>query len=203
MSGCVRTLFVARHGETDWNADGRWQGQTDVPLNDRGRVQARALAHHLRSERVVAVVSSDLARARSTAEIVIQVLGLARVHLDPDLREQGFGAFEGLTRRECEARFPEAWARYLADSRSTPPGGESHADLVARIGAAVLRISETLPEPTLIVMHGGAMRALVSEQLGSIPNPASAAWSAKGIPNGGIFRLSVKSGGLVAATRLG
>jgi broad specificity phosphatase PhoE len=199
MSTC--TLFLARHGETDWNAEGRWQGQTDVALNARGRAQARALAEVLRKEGVAAIASSDLARARSTAEIVSEALGLGKVHLDAGLREQGFGCFEGLTRRECEARFPKAWARYLADSRSTPPGGESHAELVLRMRASVHRIAESLAEPALVVMHGGAMRALVSEKLGSIANPASAAWSSAGIPNGGILRLGLSAGRIVSVTR--
>jgi len=201
MSG-TRLLFLARHGETDWNTDGRWQGQTDVPLNERGRAQARALAEALRNDGIASVVSSDLARARMTAEIVARELGVAPVHLDAGLREQGFGCFEGLTKSECEARFPDAWARYLADSRCTPPGGESHADLVSRMRASVHRIAESLPGPALVVVHGGAMRALVSEQLGSIATPASPAWSSSGIPNGGILRLGLTSDRIVSVTQL-
>ena len=200
--GPPRTLFLARHGETGWNAEGRWQGQTDVPLNERGRRQARALAAQVRDQGIAALASSDLRRARSTAEIVAGELGLEAVHLDADLREQGFGDFEGLTRGECEARFPEAWARYLLDPKTTPPKGESHAGLVWRVRAALERIVQDLAEPTLVIMHGGAMRALVAEHLGSIPNPASTAWAASGIPNGGVFRLRLASGRIVAAERL-
>jgi len=196
------TLFLARHGETGWNAEGRWQGQTDVPLNERGRRQARALAAQVRDQAIAAVASSDLRRARSTAEIVACELGLGAVHLDADLREQGFGDFEGLTRGECEARFPEAWARYLEDPKATPPKGESHAGLVRRVGTALERILRDLAEPTLVIMHGGAMRALVAEHLRSLATPASAAWAARGIPNGGVFRLQFASGRIVRAERL-
>jgi broad specificity phosphatase PhoE len=200
--GNARTAFLARHGETDWNAAGRWQGQTDVPLNANGRAQALVLAERMRSEGIAAVASSDLLRARGTAEIVAKMLGLEVSQLDPDLREQRFGIFEGLTRVECQERFPEEWARYVADSHTTPPDGESRSALVARVLPAVHRIAEQLASPALIVMHGGAMRALVSESVGSIPSPASAGWNLRGIPNGGIFRLSIAAGQIVDVMRI-
>src|SRR5215467_14607337 len=90
------TLLLVRHGETDWNADGRLQGQTDRPLSDFGRRQARQLAEELDGEQFEAIYSSDLARARETAEIVSERRGLA-VRLDPDLREKDWGNWEGLT----------------------------------------------------------------------------------------------------------
>src|SRR5512139_4231488 len=119
-----RHLLLARHGETDWNAAGRWQGHTDIPLNEIGRAQAAALADRLRSEGIGAVVTSDLSRARHTAEIVAGALGVPVALVDPGLREQRFGSFEGLTPRECEERYPGDWARYVADPRAGPPGGE-------------------------------------------------------------------------------
>ncbi len=197
----VRTLFLARHGETDWNAEGRWQGQTDVPLNPNGRAQAHTLAERMRREGIAAMASSDLSRARTTAEIVAQVLGTGTIHTDPGLREQRYGRFEGLTRRESAARFPEEWARYVADWRTTPPEGESYRALVARVGAAIHRIAEGLASPTLVVMHGGAIRAILGEHA-SIPSPASTGWAQHGIPNGGTFRLLVASGRIVEALRL-
>src|SRR5512133_2376807 len=129
----LRPVFLARHGQTDWNAAGRWQGHTDVPLNETGRAQARALAERLRGEGIAAIASSDLARARGTAEIVAAVLGLRVDLLDPDLRERRFGIFEGLTLRECEQRHPEDWARYAGDPGLGPPLGESRSALLERL----------------------------------------------------------------------
>ena len=84
----LRHLLLARHGETDWNVAGRWQGHTDVPLNATGRAQALALAERLRNEGIAAVATSDLSRARHTAEIVAGALGVPVALVDPALREQ-------------------------------------------------------------------------------------------------------------------
>src|SRR5437762_5332003 len=108
----MTTLLLVRHGETDWNRDGRWQGGSDTSLNDVGREQARALADQLDGD-IAAVYSSDLARARETAEIVAAKLDLA-VQIDPRLRERGFGSWEGLTMTEIEERLADAQRRWLA-----------------------------------------------------------------------------------------
>jgi broad specificity phosphatase PhoE len=134
-----RLLYVARHGETDWNAQMRWQGHTDVPLNDTGRAQARALAQSLRSlpssGPLAGVVASDLSRAHETASIVAAELGLAVAYVDPGLRERAFGVFEGLTREECETLHAEAWGAWL-ESKRPPRGGEAHEVLTARVVSA-------------------------------------------------------------------
>ena len=197
------TLFLVRHGETDWNAAGRWQGQTDVPLNPRGREQAREVAGRLRSVGLAAIASSDLLRARTTAEIVASELGLAVSHLDAALRERRFGCFEGLTREEVVARFPEAWARYLADPGPAPPGGESREELLARLLPAVASAATRLPGPVLVVMHGGAMRALLAEHVSGIPRPSSAAWPLHGIQNGHVFQITLEGGRITGAERAG
>jgi len=197
------TLFLVRHGETDWNAAGRWQGQTDVPLNPRGREQAREVAGRLRSVGLAAIASSDLLRARTTAEIVAAELGLAVSHLDAALRERRFGCFEGLTREEVVARFPEAWARYLADPGPAPPGGESREELLGRLLPAVVSAAVRLPGPVLVVMHGGAMRALLAEHVSGIPRPSSAAWPLHGIQNGHVFRVTLEGGRITGAERAG
>jgi broad specificity phosphatase PhoE len=106
----VTKLLLVRHGETDWNRDGRWQGGSDTRLNDLGREQARALAEQLDGD-IDVLYSSDLARARETAEIVAAKLGL-EVRLDPRLRERGFGSWEGLTMPEIEERFAESHRRW-------------------------------------------------------------------------------------------
>ncbi len=196
------TLFLVRHGETDWNAAGRWQGQTDVPLNPRGREQAREVAGRLRAAGLAAVASSDLLRARSTAEIVAAELGLTVNHLDAALRERRFGCFEGLTREEVAARFPEAWARYVADPGPAPPGGESREELLGRLLPAIASAAARLPGPLLVVLHGGAMRALLAGQVGDMPRPSSASWPLHGIQNGHVFRVTLSGGQVTAAVRI-
>jgi probable phosphoglycerate mutase len=191
----LREVLIARHGETDWNVAGRWQGHTDVPLNATGRAQALALAERLRSEGIAAVATSDLSRARHTAEIVASALAVPLALVDPDLREQRFGRFEGLTPDECAERYPEDWARYVADRHVGPPGGESRAALLERVVRAVQGAAEQLSAPALLVTHGGAIRAL----LAAVPEAPGAAGR---IPNAGVVRVSLAAGRPVAATWL-
>lgn len=145
-------LLLVRHGETDWNADGRLQGQTDRPLSDFGRQQARRLADELAAEDIEAIYSSDLARARETAEIVGTRLGLP-VTFDPDLREKNWGTWEGLTAVERE--------RVEFAGEST----EAHQERILR---ALERISEQHPGDgcVLVVTHGGSMRRVQTAALG-------------------------------------
>src|SRR5260370_39864768 len=118
-----RVVYLARQGETDWNRVGRWQGWTDVPLNPTGEAQALALADKLRGRDIARIVASHLARARRTAEIVAGALSVSEIGIDAELKERGFGLFEGLTREECETRSPDEWSSYRA-SASLPPGSE-------------------------------------------------------------------------------
>jgi probable phosphoglycerate mutase len=159
-----RTVLFARHGETSWNLEARWQGHTDIALNERGRAQAVALAGRLRAFGVGHVVTSDLGRARETAEIVARELALGQVSVDPRLRERGFGAFEGLTRDECAARFPEIWAAYQEDRRVMPPGSEPHDQVLRRVDDGVRHALTAAPAngPVLIVGHGGALRLFLA-----------------------------------------
>jgi broad specificity phosphatase PhoE len=139
----VTTLLLVRHGETDWNAESRLQGHTDRPLNDLGRRQAAQLAEALAGDGVAAIWSSDLARARETAEIVGARLGLS-VQLDPDLREKNWGTWEGLTPPERE--------EVAFEGEST----EAHRE---RTLAALRRIGARHPDETvLVVTHGGSLR---------------------------------------------
>jgi broad specificity phosphatase PhoE len=190
-----RIVYLARHGETDWNRAGRWQGHTDIALCDAGREQARALAERLRERAVLAVHASDLLRARETATIVAGALGLPDVHVDPGLRERGFGCFEGLTREECAAKYPDAWQRYRADPRQTPPGAEAQDLVVARMKEAVQRAVVRAPEngAVLLVSHGACMRALISSITGT-PVPPMA--------NTAVFRVHVVDDALVDAEHL-
>jgi probable phosphoglycerate mutase len=189
-----RTLYVARHGETDWNAQLRWQGHTDVPLNETGRAQARVLAGVLRRTGLAGVVASDLVRAHETALIVAVELGLAVAYVDAALRERAFGVFEGLTREECETQHPEAWAAWL-DSKRVPRGGEAHDVLTARVVAGLARVARevaTEDAPALVVTHGGALRAIVVAATGKAPPP---------VANGAVWRV-IWDGGVTDAERV-
>ena len=147
----MTTLLLVRHGETDWNADGRLQGQTDRPLNECGRRQARQLAGELADEKLDAVYASDLSRARETAEIVGEQLGLAVV-LDADLREKDWGTWEGLTAVERD-RIEFA--------------GESTEEHRGRVLGALGRIAERHPTGrVLVVTHGGSIRRAQTVALG-------------------------------------
>ena len=178
----VKTAFYAmRHGETAWNAQGRFQGHSDIALSPEGRAQARAGAAHLRSmlakqphlpapERIV---TSPLARARETARIVRDALGLPEEALSVDtrLREAGFGDWEGLTTLEVKARFPQERRRRKADRWSyAPPGGESYADIDRAI-RGLLDELDRAPLP-LLVTHAGNVRILMIRAAGRDPAEA-------------------------------
>ncbi len=138
MAGGDPSILLARHGETEWNRIGRWQGATDIPLSDVGRGQARALAERLIGQPIHRVYASHLSRAKETAEIIVNTLGLqVSVSVDPRLRERGYGCFEGLTREECAERHPGEWERYLADRRAVPPDAEPQDEVIARFTAAM------------------------------------------------------------------
>ena len=146
----VTTLLLARHGETEWNRVGRWQGWADPPLNDTGWAQAHDLAAQLRGTPFDAVYSSDLRRAHETALVLAEPHGL-EVVTDPDLREIDVGAWSGLTRAEIAERFPDG----------DRPGGETREQHSVRVLAGVERIARAHPgERVLIVAHGGCVRAL-------------------------------------------
>lgn len=163
----MTTLLLARHGETDWNREGRWQGHTDIALNDRGRAQAEALAAELVGTPISAVYSSDLARAAETARIVAARLGVP-VRTDPRLRELHLGGWEGLTTPEIEERYPDEIARWRADDDSNALGGrESYAQMGERVVAALTEIAAAHPAgEVLVVLHGGPIRGLLAHAAG-------------------------------------
>lgn len=169
----AQTIYLARHGETDWNRLGRWQGHTDIELNDLGRAQARALAEALAAHGLEQVCASDLARAKETAHIVARELSLGEVSVDAGLRERCFGVFEGLTREECSERFPEDWAAYCSEVRTMPRGSEEAHGVAARVRDAVLRLAGRHGESRaiLIVSHGSAMRAFLNAISGTVLPP--------------------------------
>jgi 2,3-bisphosphoglycerate-dependent phosphoglycerate mutase len=180
----TRVAYLARHGETDWNRERRWQGQTDTALNAAGRAQAEELAAKVERSAIARVHTSDLCRARETAEIVARRLGLGPVAIDPDLRERNFGVFEGLTFAECAEKVPEMWARYLLD-RTRPEGAESDQALAERMIRGVSRAVEA-DGIALVVTHGGAMRTYL-RAIGVSTNKDDFA-----MPNGALIRVDLE-----------
>ncbi len=161
----MTTILLARHGETDWNSERRWQGHTDQPLNDTGRGQAAELAALLVDTPIRAVYASDLVRARETAEIVAARLGMP-VFVDRELREVDVGEWSGLAHDEIAERFPEGFARWQAGLHGWN-GGESYEEMRERVVAALLRIAtHHAGETVLVVAHGGTIRACLAAATG-------------------------------------
>lgn len=151
-----RRIVLIRHGETDWNASSRLQGQTDIGLSERGRRQAEAIAPLVRDLEPNHAIVSDLTRTRDTAAI----LALRGWVVEPRWREAKLGDWEGRTKEEIGIANYKAWH----DGQADPPGGESRIDLRQRIGAAI----DALPPfgTVVVVTHGGVIRAAVAILIG-------------------------------------
>jgi probable phosphoglycerate mutase len=167
-----RTLFVFRHGETDWNREGRLQGHTDTQLNATGLAQAEALAERLRAHRLEAVVSSDLTRALTTARIIAEGLGVP-LTTDHGLRETSVGEAEGLIWEDAKARFgAELTERWYSDGNTAFPGGETGLATLTRGLAALRRFAMAHPYRRIgVSTHGAMVRQLVKHAFppGAIP----------------------------------
>lgn len=174
--GKPTTLVLVRHGETDWNVEGRYQGQADPPLNERGRRQARGVGRELGRLGLDAIYSSDLSRAYDTALEVAKAAGLD-VQVDTRLREIRQGEWQGLLVVEIECRYPETFRRWREDPTSaTPPGGEDLFQLEERVLASARE---------LVNSHPGQRMAIVSHKL-----PISIIkCHYQGIPLGEIWKL--------------
>jgi probable phosphoglycerate mutase len=160
-------LVLWRHGRTEWNAAGRFQGQLDVPLNPTGESQARAAAAQLAQLPPTAIVSSDLQRARFTAEALASLAGLP-VAIDERLRETYAGGWQGLSREDLLARYSDELAAWAGGSDLRPGGGERRSEVAVRMVAAIEDALAVIPaDGTLVVVtHGGAARAAVGQLLG-------------------------------------
>lgn len=155
----AKRILLVRHGESIWNAQGRWQGAADPPLSDAGRKQALALAHRVVDEGIDALVASDLDRARETAQIVSDVLGLPAPSVDPGWRERDVGEISGHTRAEIEAKWPGLLEQWRQGELESMPGGEK--DITSRVVAALERVAYEHPGTcVLVVTHGGVIGAL-------------------------------------------
>jgi probable phosphoglycerate mutase len=154
----MTTILLIRHGETEWNRNGRWQGHADIPLSAAGRAQAQALAQRLRQEgaRFDHLYASDLSRALETAQIIGQELGQP-VHPFRALREVDVGSWSGLTRDEIVDRVPGAFTTVFHSS-----DGESQEIFTRRVGEGLLNLVQRHPgERLAIVTHGGTIRAML------------------------------------------
>ena len=162
-------ILLARHGETEWNAIGRVQGWTDVPLSELGKAQARALAERLRETEISAIYSSDLVRAVQTAAPTADQHSL-QIQKLAGLREKGYGDWEGLTREDLERDYAELWHRYhkLRDLSAVVPGGETWPEVRERMTGVLQGVLAAHPgaeETVLLMGHGGSARALILEAL--------------------------------------
>ena len=159
-NGCP--LWLVRHGQTDWNVEGRWQGQVNPPLNSLGRKQTILLIEQMVHVNLQAVFSSDLDRAYETAQAVAGKKGL-EVKVDPRLREISLGEWEGLTSDEIARIYPTEWQDRIENPlEARAPGGESILDLAGRVIPVVWDICRMYPAGRiLIVSHGLALAVLL------------------------------------------
>lgn len=166
-----RRVVCLRHGQTLWNVEKRFQGHTDIPLDETGVAQAARAASLLAALRPTMIVSSDLRRAFDTASALARLTGLG-VSVDKDLRERGGGAWEGLTREEIKAGWPVEYEAWEA------PGGEDVGEVGTRVADAITRWAARLDEDGLLVVvsHGAAIRLGICRLLG-LPQQL---WSALG-----------------------
>lgn len=160
-------VYLIRHGEVAWNAANAYVGSTDIPLNETGRAQAALLAKRLERDDISAIYASDLSRARETAEIAAERLGLS-VMIIPALQELDYGEWEGMPEVELPKRYPELFEAWKADpAKVSTPGGETFAQLRDRAYPAFCRIAEEHPnENVVIVAHKSTNRALLCCLLG-------------------------------------
>lgn len=171
-------LLIIRHGQTDWNQQGRFQGQSDPPLNSLGLRQAYAAglaaAQALQGERPRAIYASDLRRAWQSAEAVRSALPdgeTVPLIAEPRLREMAFGDWEGMTYAEIQASYSGALQRWEADLENiAPPNGETLRQMVERVQAALNDLLQTHPDGAiLLVGHGGPLQLLIALSLGLPP----------------------------------
>ena len=159
----MRRILVIRHGESEWNREGRWQGWTDIALTETGEAQARARGADLKAagHRFAAISTSDLVRAARTAELIADALGGPTPRPERGLRERFGGEWQGRNREEIIAGWPrerEAWQR---GELPAPPGGESATELLGRVQATLTTLDATAPPgPILVVTHHGVVRQL-------------------------------------------
>ena len=184
-----RRLILLRHGETEYNATSRMQGQLDTVLSDRGVAQAHAAAKELRGLGISKIVSSDLMRAKHTADVVGADLGLP-VGVDTRLRETHLGDWQGKTHSEVDNEHDGARAVWRTDASWAPPSGESRLEVAARAREVVDELMRDYRQwddsAVLLVAHGGTIAALTASLLGFVVAQYPAL---KGLGNANTARL--------------
>jgi alpha-ribazole phosphatase len=165
----MNLLCLVRHGQTDWNLEGRYHGQSDVPLNENGRTQAGVLAQQLQGQSFVAIYTSDLQRARETAAIIAAAIHLP-VKLDPRLREINQGEWEGQLVDVIKARYAELWQQRTWDPANVrPPGGETVGEVAKRVFNALNDIARFHPTGSVLIVSHGLSLATVICKVRGIP----------------------------------
>jgi alpha-ribazole phosphatase/probable phosphoglycerate mutase len=163
------TLLLIRHGQTEWNNQGRYTGQSDIPLNSTGREQARRLALELGDNPPDVIVSSDLIRARETADLIAAACGLP-VTSDPRLREIDQGAWEGMQFSDIKAEYGREFADRLADPLLVaPPQGETVGQVRDRVMAAVRDLLQAHGGRRVAIVAHGLVLALIKAHYGNVP----------------------------------
>jgi uncharacterized phosphatase len=179
----MTTIYLVRHGETDWNRERRIQGSTDIPLNDTGRAQAAAAGELLARREWDGVYASPLSRAFETAEIIAARLGLAAPSPVPEMVERNYGEAEGMTGDDIDARFT-----------GPIPGRETREEVAARAIPAIIALAERHPgESIIVVSHGGVIRTVLGEVA---PDSAAGTVAAGTIRNGSIHSFRHTDGSL-------
>jgi len=160
-------LCLIRHGQTDWNLEGRYQGQSDVPLNEKGLEQAGSLIEKLKDQTFSAIYSSDLLRSIQTAEPIANLLGMD-IQIEPRLREINQGDWEGVLVEDIKARYKAIWSQRTVDPANVrPPGGETVREVSTRVYASLDEIARLFPNGrVLIVSHGLSIATAICRDQG-------------------------------------
>jgi broad specificity phosphatase PhoE len=172
----IKTIYIFRHGETDWNKDRRLQGHTDIPLNAKGRSQALVLKEFFSAHPIDAMLTSDLKRARETAELAINSLNVPLI-VEPRLRETNLGDAEGLTQTEVAAQFGkeiwEGWCSLSPDFHHFRfPNGETKSELLRRVTSALEEfLSSSAHQKIGVATHGGVVRRMIHHARPDLPSP--------------------------------
>ena len=162
-------VLLLRHGQSTWNAEGRWQGWADPPLTELGEKQALDAVPALSPFSFGVIVTSDLRRAQRTSDILAEELRIATIRTDPGLRERSMGDWTGLTTSEIEQRWPDATKGRNIGVEALPPGGEAPGRFPDRVKGALLRLATDFAEQRVLGIAHGAVIQMLDEQLGLEP----------------------------------
>ena len=179
----MTSLILIRHGETDWNVEGRWQGQIDIPLNQKGRIQAEETARNLSDVPISAIYSSDLSRAFETARPLADWKGLP-IQTDPRLREIHQGVWQGMLVKDIQARYAERFEQRADNPLSvSPPGGETVLQVNGRVLSIISEIVQRHPQETIAIVSHGFVIALLQVHFEN--EPIEKVWQK--IPHPGVW----------------